>query len=98
MKVYIKIHHFQFHETVACCDEQLLNKSFSEGDFNLDITDQFFGGNLVNIEKAIEILKTSDSFNIVGENITSNAVKNKIVSKEGIQLINNLPIALKMMF
>ena len=98
MKVYLKVHQKLDIETIACCDESLLNQSFSEGKLNIKISDHFFGGSLINIEDAIEILKDASYFNIVGENITSRAVANNIVPKEGVQIINGIPMALKMMF
>ena len=98
MKVYLKIHRREEIETVACCDEILLNKSFSKGDLIIKISEQFFGGTLINIEEAIEILKEALYFNIVGENITSVAISHNILPKEGVRSINGIPMALKMMF
>jgi len=96
MKVYIKIHSRNDIETVACCDEHLLNQCFKEGDLKIDITEHFFGGNLINILDAIEILKTAQSFNIVGEKIINAAILNKLLSKDGVQKIGGVPMAMKM--
>jgi len=98
MNVYLKIHIRDDCETVACCDEALLNNVYSEGNLRIEITDQFFGGRLINIEDAIAILKTASFFNIVGENIIEKAIECRILSKEGIRIINGVPMALKMMF
>ena len=97
MNVYLKIHIRDDFETVACCDEALLNNVYSEGNLRIEITVQFFGGRLINIEDAIDILRTASFFNIVGENIIEKAIECKIVSKDGIRLINGVPMALKMM-
>jgi len=85
-------------ETIACCDEALLNKIFIEGNLRLEIGSTFFGGNLLAIDKAIEILSGASYFNIVGENIINMAIAQKLLSKEGIRKINNIPMAMKMMF
>jgi len=98
MKVYLKIHLKDGIETIACCDEKLLNQVFKEGNLRIEISNQFFGGKLINLEDAIEILKEASYFNIVGENITSKAIDYKILPKEGIRSINGVPMALKMMF
>lgn len=98
MKVYLKIHLKDEIETIACCDEKLLNQVFKEGNLRIEISNQFFGGKLINLEEAIEILKEAPYFNIVGENITSKAIDYKILPKEGIRSINGVPMALKMMF
>ncbi len=98
MSVYLKIHCRNDIETIACCDEDLLNKCFKDGSLRIEITNQFFGGNLVCIEDALDILKNACFFNIVGENIITKAIKHKIVSKEGIRYISGVPMALKMVF
>ncbi|MHA1272289.1 MAG: DUF424 domain-containing protein [Promethearchaeota archaeon] len=98
MKVYLKIHVRNEIETVACCDEILLNKVFCEGELKIEITESFFGGTLMNLEDAIEILKEASYFNIVGENIIKEAVNQKLLPKEGVRRINGIPMALKMMF
>ena len=98
IKVYLKIHRRNGIETVACCDESLLNQIFCEGNLKIEISDQFFGGDLIRIEEAIEILKTAPYFNVVGENIVKMVIENKILPKEGTRCINGIPMALKMMF
>ncbi|MHA2401289.1 MAG: DUF424 family protein, partial [Promethearchaeota archaeon] len=74
MNVYLKIHIRDDCETVACCDKALLNNVYTEGNLRIEITDQFFGGRLINIEDAIDILKTA-SFrmqNIIKRRYTDN--------------------------
>jgi len=85
-------------ETVACCDEDLLNQVFKEGNLRIEISNQFFGGKLIDLEDAISILKESTNFNIVGEKIVEKAINCKILLKECIRIIDGVPIALKMMF
>ncbi len=98
MKVYLKIHRHADWETIACCDEELLNKIFTEGNLRIEISSTFFGGDLLAIDKAIEILREAPYFNIVGKNITNMAIAQKLLAKEGIRKINNIPMAMKMMF
>ena len=97
MKVYIKIHRRNGIETIACCDELLINQIFKEGNLKIEINSQFFGDKLLEIEEAIELLKSASNFNIVGENITQQAITQKILPKEGVRKINGIPMALKMM-
>ena len=98
MKVYIKIHIRNDLETIACCDEELLNQVFKEGNLRIEISNQFFGGKLIYLEDAISILKEASYFNIVGEKIINKAIDCNILSKEGVRFINGIPMALKMMF
>ena len=98
MKVYLKIHRRSDIDTVACCDEDLLNQIFTEGNLRIEINSSFFGGDLLNIEQAMEILKMASYFNIVGENITNKAIALQLLPKDGVRRINNIPMAMKMMF
>ena len=98
MKVYLKIHSRNEIETVACCDEELLDKEFKEGNLKIQISDHFFGGTLMEMEEAIEILKDASYFNIVGKCIIDKAINSKILPEEGVRSISGVPMALKMMF
>ncbi|MFX0083792.1 MAG: DUF424 domain-containing protein [Candidatus Hodarchaeota archaeon] len=98
MNVYLKIHIRDECETIACCDEELLNQVFIEGNLKIEISDRFFGGNLINIEDAINILKQASFFNIVGEKIIEKAIECKLLPREGVRFINGVPMAIKMMF
>jgi len=98
MRVYIKIHKRNGIETVAVCDEALLDKVFKEGNLRIEVSRQFFGGELIKMEDAIEILKASSYFNIVGKSIVNKAINNEILPKEGVKEISGVPMALKMIF
>jgi len=98
MKVYLKIHRRNDIDTVACCDETLLNRIFTEGNLRIEITSNFFGGTLLSIDQALEILQGASYVNIVGENITNKAIDLQLLPKDGVTKINNIPMAIKMMF
>lgn len=98
MRVYLKVHVRNDMETIACCDEELLNKVFKEGNLRIEISEQFFGGNLIDLEDAVLILRKAECFNIVGETIIKKAIEDKLLPKEGVRYINGVPMALKLMF
>ncbi len=97
MKVYLKVHIKEEFEIIACCDEELLNHVFKEGNLRIEISNQFFEGKLIALEEAISILKSALFFNIVGEKIINEAINCKLLIKEGVSYINGIPMALKMM-
>jgi hypothetical protein len=98
MNVYLKIHIRDECETIACCDEELLNQVFFEGNLRIEISNRFFGGKLIRIEDAIDVLKHASFFNIVGEKIIERAIECKLLPREGVRFINGVPMAIKMMF
>jgi len=97
MKVYLKIHIRDDCETIACCDEELLNQVFIEGHLRIEISNRFFGGKLIRIEDALDVLKHASFFNIVGEKIIEKAIDCKLLPREGVRFINGVPMAIKMM-
>lgn len=96
MKVYLKVHVKEDIETIACCDAELLNQVFKEGNLRIEISKQFFGGDLLNLEEAILILENASYFNIVGEKIIKKAIEREII--QHYKTICGIPMALKMMF
>ena len=96
MKVYLKVHIKEDIETIACCDAELLNKVFKEGNLRIEISKQFFGGRLLNLEEAILILENASYFNIVGEKIIRKALERELI--QHYKTICGIPMALKMMF
>ena len=97
MNVYLKIHIRDEGETIACCDEELLNQVFIEGNLRIEISNRFFGGKLIRLEDALDVLKHASFFNIVGKKIIEKAIDCKLLPREGIRFINGVPMAIKMM-
>ena len=96
-KVYLKVHIRGDLETIACCDEELLNQVYKEGNLKIEISSQFFGGKLIDLEEAISILREAMCFNIEGEKIINKAIEYNLLPKEGVRFINSVPMAIKMM-
>ena len=96
MKVYLKVHMNENIETIACCDAELLNQVFKEGNLRIEVSNRFFGGKLLNLEEAILILENASYFNIVGEKIIKKAIECEII--QHYKNIGGVPMALRMMF
>jgi len=87
-----------YRDIVAICDSNLLGKKFEQGEFQLDVKESFFKGNEISEEKLIEIIKKMSeedaTFQIVGEKSVRIALKEGIISQEGIKKIQKIPFAL----
>ena len=87
-----------YRDVVAICDSELLGKKFEQGGFQIDVKENFYKGEEVSEKEAIEIMrdmaKEDATFNIVGEQSINAALKAKIISKEGIKKIQDIPFAL----
>jgi hypothetical protein len=83
---------------VALADTNLIGKKFEEGIRQIEIKPAFFQGEEKNKAEIIEILKNMQKedaiFNIIGRESVKCALTAGIIKKEGIMLIDNVPIAL----
>lgn len=95
----IKIHN-SYRKIIAISDSELLGKKFTEDNMQLDLNKEFYGGEEVNEEKAIEIIKAENAddstFNIVGEKAIATAIKAGIIDDkpDSIIKIKGIPHAL----
>lgn len=85
-------------DIVIICDSNLIGKKLEEGEFQLDIKENFFNGEEKTKQETIEIIKDmaleDATFNIVGKESTETALEAGIISKEGIKTIQGVPVAL----
>ncbi|MHA1916948.1 MAG: DUF424 domain-containing protein [Candidatus Ranarchaeia archaeon] len=96
-KVYMKEHLTQENYTLAVCDENTLGKKFTKGKLSITVTPLFYQGELVSIEKAIDVLKEAPNSNLVGNNIVKAAVKANIIQKDAVLKIGKTTHAQKML-
>jgi hypothetical protein len=96
----IKIHE-SYRKIVAVADTDLIGKTFFEGIRQIEVKPNFFKGDEKNKEELREILidmeKEDATFNIVGKESIETALEARIISKDGIIIIDNVPIALGLM-
>jgi uncharacterized protein len=103
--LYIFIMQIKIHEAyrnlVALCDTDLIGKAFEEDIRRIEINEYFFKGEEKNKDEIINILKDLEKedaiFNIVGKESVECALIAKIISKEGIIMIQDVPVALGLM-
>ena len=95
--MYLKIHE-SYRKVVALADNELIGKRFEEGKTQLDVRENFYKGEEIDEETAIEklkILKVDDStFNIVGEKSIKIAIEAGVVAEENIGKVQGIPFAL----
>tara|TARA_B100000029_G_scaffold480043_1_gene527690 strand:+ start:75 stop:371 length:297 start_codon:yes stop_codon:yes gene_type:complete len=73
------------------CDPELLGKTISDGKVNMKINKNYYHDKLVEKHEAEELLKKSDSINLVGNETISLSLKLGFGSKNGIKLIDGIP-------
>ncbi len=87
-----------YRNVVAVCDEELLGKVFEDGNFQINVKENFYKGEQLNREKLLkffERMSLEDStFNIVGRDSVETALKSGIISEESVGEIQGIPFAL----
>mgnify|MGYP001604444874 FL=1 len=95
--MFIKIHK-SYRNVVAICDSELMGKRFEEGKFQLDVKENFYKGDKVSEDEAIEkmqfMLREDATFNIVGQKSVNTAIKAEIISEDSIREIAGIPFAM----
>ena len=93
MECYVKIHDSLMGNVVGVCDKELLGKSFREGNVHIDVNEDFYGGVLMTIEEALEIIRSCFTANLVGERIVSAAIDEGIIDEDMVLYIQDVPHA-----
>ena len=89
MKFYVKIH----NNFIAVCDEDLINKTFEDGNTRLEVSARFYKDKLLDYKEVKNLLANGINLNLVGNKCVKLALDNKIIKKENILYIKGIPHA-----
>lgn len=76
---------------VSMCDEEVLGRTLIEGELKVEINDGYFGDKTVDDKEATELLRKSDIMNLVGDNIVSIAINERLASPRAVRKIDGVP-------
>ena len=79
------------HIIIAACDAELLGKSLVYGNIKFNVRKDFYGGSLVFLDEAMEMLKLGTIINLVGEQIVNGALRHGLVHPNAIINIAGVP-------
>lgn len=89
----VKVHEQQGKVLVAVCDSELLGKTFSEDDQQIDLTSNFYKGEEKSEEEIGDLLRNADAVNLVGTKSINIGIREGIIDEEHIARIENIPHA-----
>ena len=75
---------------VAVCDKELLGKEFKEGKLRLKVNPNFYKGQLLSLDDAVEEIKNSSIANIVGNKVISKILEIGLVHESAILQISGV--------
>ena len=93
-KVYLSIKYSGTYAIVAICDEELLGKTLRDGRIVFHISEEFYGGQLMDVDTALEIAAQYSVVNMVGERVVSRAIELGMVHKAAVIRISGVPHAM----
>ena len=78
---------------IGACDEQLLGKTFSEGEYYLHVSKKFYGANRISTQALQHYLKEATIANLVGEKAVQCAIQLGLVDASNVLTIQGIPHA-----
>lgn len=78
---------------LAIADRHLVGKTFEEKNIQLEVSEEFYSGQICGEEEAVKIAKESTIINAVGNNIIRLLTENKLIQKDRILKIGGIPHA-----
>jgi len=91
MQFSVKVSNYQKNSTLNICDVELLGKTISQDELNMNISQSYYGEKLVDKEEAKSLLQNSSIINMVGKNTVSLSIELGIGSESGIKTISDIP-------
>ncbi|ASA77041.1 DUF424 domain-containing protein [Thermococcus sp. 5-4] len=91
--IYVKVYRVQGEVLLAACDEELLGKTFREGELKLEVKERFYKGELVEEDALGSLLEEATIANLTGERCVSKAIELGYVDEERILRIAGVPHA-----
>jgi uncharacterized protein len=76
---------------VNVCDADLIGQTLTEGKLRMHISEEFFGGDLVEEDEAARIIKESSMISLAGPKSVNIALSNKLASPQAVREIQGVP-------
>ena len=100
VKVLVKIHK-AYREIIAVCDSDLIGRKFEEGNMQLEVDEQFYGGDEMSESQIIKLLRErarEDScFNFVGKASINLAIKAGVIEKDKVIEVQGIQHAMTLL-
>lgn len=93
VQVYMRVSETHEHYVVAMCDKSLLGKTLKHGDLRFKVSEEFYGGELVDIKECIKHLQKATIANMIGKRTVEAAMNAGFVHEQAILYIEGHPHA-----
>lgn len=93
MRIYVKVYRVQGEILLAACDEELIGKTFREGELKLEVKERFYKGELRDVKDLEKLLEEATIANLVGKRCVGKAIELGYVDKNRVLHIQGVPHA-----
>jgi hypothetical protein len=76
---------------INICDLDLVGKVINKGDFEINISKEYFHDEEINEDEAANLLKSSSMLNLVGKNVIALALGLKLAKENSVKVIEDVP-------
>ncbi|ABP94834.1 MULTISPECIES: DUF424 domain-containing protein [Metallosphaera] len=93
MRVILKIIRGEGHVFVNICEKEYLGREFRESKAVLNVNNEFYGGEEVDINYALDLVDEATVVSIVGERAIGEAIKRGLVHKDAVLTVSGVKFA-----
>jgi len=76
---------------INICDADLIGKTLNEGRLQMHISRDYFGGQIVDGQEALRLMKDSSIVNLAGKKAVEIALSNKLGAEKAVRVIEGVP-------
>ena len=87
MEIYINILRSAGGTVVAACDKEVLGRTFSEGDLQLEVKEDFYCGELKDL---LAVLRDATMANFSGNRVVGYAVSQGLIDEKSVLVIGGI--------
>ena len=91
MPYSVRVSDYQKNTMVNMSDIELIGKDVIDGELKINISENYYGKQIVEKDEAISLLKSASIMNLVGKETISLAIEVGIGSKDGVKIISDIP-------
>jgi len=93
MSLIVTIHKRDARTIIAVCDKELLGKTFTQGNKQLDLSSEFYKGEEKTTEETGDLIRNADGVNLVGKDSVKLGIQEGVIDEENIVKIDGIPSA-----
>ena len=91
MQYSVRVSDYQKNTMVNMSDAELIGRNIIDGELKINISENYYGKQIVEKDEAISLLKSASIMNLVGKETISLAISQGIGSESGVKIISEIP-------